>query len=310
MAKGTVQSKEAETPPKKGTAKGPKAYSDGHPLDQVHYREYKIILRPERFTKPTGFHDFAKLVHHGTAELDLAYFADHTNAEHQIRTVVFFDTPKFDLYNNSFILRRRTVYRDGFPAGDSEIVMKFRNADMDLAAGIDVRPAGTDKYRIKFKEELLPLHNEVGGMRSLFSHNCVLAVDAAATEEEPIKNAAAIFPALRRVGISAKRDIDLVNHVAVEEVLADLGEVNFGHGLHAKANVAVWRNRGTLQPLVGEFAYQCKFDRFDELHKKARKRADEFFHMMQTVAADWVQVGATKTRIVYGMSGHGITNRE
>ena len=286
-----------------------KHYSDGHPLDQVHYREYKIILRPERFSTARAFHDFGKLVRHGTAQVDVALFTEHVAEEHQIRAVVFFDTPKFDLYNNSFILRRRTVYQDGFPAGESEVVMKFRHADMDLAAGIDVRPAGTHTYRIKFKEELLPLRNDVGGMRSLFSHNCVLSVEPTPVEV-PMKNAAALFPALRRIGISAKRDIDLVNRVAVEEVLADIGELHFGHGLQAKANVAVWRNRGTMEPLVGEFAFQCKFQRSDELHKKARQRADEFFTTMQNVADDWVMVGATKTRIVYGLSGHAITNHE
>jgi len=295
--------------PAKGRENSKRTYSDGHPLDEVHYREYKIILHGERFMDPSGFHDFGKLVRHGASQMDIAFFTDHATADHQLRAVVFFDTPKFDLYNNSFILRRRTIYKDGFPAGESEIVMKFRNADMDLAAGIDVRPAGERQYRIKFKEELLPLRNDLSGMRSLFSHNSVVSVEAA-TVETPLKKAAALFPALRHVGLSAKREIDLVNHVAVEEVLADLGELNFGHGLHAKANVAVWRDRGTLKPLVAEFGYQCKFQRYDELHKKARHRADEFFTRMQTVAADWVQLGATKTRIVYGLSGRSITNHE
>ena len=30
-------------------------YSDGHPLDEVHYLECKIILKPDRFTSKQGF---------------------------------------------------------------------------------------------------------------------------------------------------------------------------------------------------------------------------------------------------------------
>ena len=30
-------------------------YSDGHPLDDVHYLECEIILKPDRFTSRQGF---------------------------------------------------------------------------------------------------------------------------------------------------------------------------------------------------------------------------------------------------------------
>ena len=36
--------------------------SDGHPSDSVHYREYKLILRPDRFTSHEALHEFSKLV--------------------------------------------------------------------------------------------------------------------------------------------------------------------------------------------------------------------------------------------------------
>jgi hypothetical protein len=284
-------------------------YSDGHPLDEVHYREYKIILKPDRFTTPRGFHDFAKLIRHAASELDVALYSDHRDAEPQIREVVFYDTGKFDLYNHAFILRRRSLFRSGFETQHPELVLKFRHPDMELAAEVDVRPVDSPHYEIKFKEELLPMRNGLGGMRSLFSHNCVLSL-VAGDVDEPLRHAVSLFPALRRVGISVRKQLDLVNHVTVEEVLSDLGELNFGHGLHAKANVAVWRNRGTLAPLCGEFAFQCKFRRYDELHKKARHRADEFFRLAQSTASEWVSLDTTKTGIVYGLGGHSISNHE
>jgi hypothetical protein len=84
---------------------------------------------------------------------------------------MFLDTADFRLYNHAFILRRRIRYIDGFPAGDPEIVFKFRHPDVQKAAELDVRPNIAGNYRIKFKAETLPLKDQVGGYRNLFSHN-------------------------------------------------------------------------------------------------------------------------------------------
>ncbi len=37
-------------------------YSDGHPVDEVHYLESKIILKGDRFTSVESFREFSKLV--------------------------------------------------------------------------------------------------------------------------------------------------------------------------------------------------------------------------------------------------------
>ena len=50
-----------------------------------------------------------------------------------IREVLFLDAADFRLYNNSFILRRRIRYRDGFPAGEPEIVFKLPAPDIQKA---------------------------------------------------------------------------------------------------------------------------------------------------------------------------------
>ena len=87
----------------------------------------------------------------------------------RIREVLFFDTADFRLYNNAFILRRRIAYEDGFPVGEPEIVFKFRHPDIQTAAQLDVRPNIAGKYKIKFKTEALPLRDQIGGFRRLFS---------------------------------------------------------------------------------------------------------------------------------------------
>ncbi len=290
------------------TPAGTRTYSDGHPLDQVHYREYKLILKPTRFTSAQSFADFARLVRHAAEQLDVALFREE-RAESQIREVLFLDTPGFDLYNGKFILRQRTTYKNGWPLDEHEIVLKFRHPDMDTAAAVDVRPAGPLSHLVKFKEELLPLRDGLGGLRSLFSHNCTLS-ETLALRDRPFQEAATLFPALRRLPVAPDAPIRLVNGMPAEEVLADIGEVHFGHGLKAKANVAIWRDRGPQTPLVGEFAFQCKFERYEELHHKAKRRSEEFFGTLQLAARDWVQLDATKTGVIYARGSAAVTNRE
>jgi hypothetical protein len=57
-------------------------------------------------------------------------------------------------------------------------------------------------------------------------------------------------------------------------------------------------------PLVGEFSFQAKFDRRDELHARAKQRCEEFFVSLQRRARDWVSLGTTKTGVVYRLKGN------
>ena len=234
--------------------------------------------------------------------------ADQRPRAHNVREVLFYDTGRFDLYNNSFILRTRRFFRDGWPQPEHELTFKFRHPDVNVAAAVDVGPRITCGHEIKFKEELLPLRKGVGGIRSLFSHNSVL--DSPAVTLAALGDIARVFPALRRLEVRPKARLDLVNRMAVEEVFADLGQLHFGHGLKAKMTLAVWRNRGTQTPLVGEFGFQCKFERYNELHHKAKKRSEDFFKRIQHVARKWAWLGTTKTAIVYGLGRTAPKNRE
>src|ERR1700694_5622447 len=102
-------------------------YSDGHPLDDVHYLECKIILKGDRFDSKKGFIDFAKLVSRAAEKADIDLSTSHLEgARPEIREVVFLDTADFRLYNHAFILRRRITYEDGFPVGDTEVGFKLR----------------------------------------------------------------------------------------------------------------------------------------------------------------------------------------
>jgi hypothetical protein len=278
-------------------------YSDGHPLDTVHYLESKLILKPDRFVAPATFHDFGKLVRGAAETLDIDFSIEGFNdLGPRIREVVFVDTKDFSLYNNAFILRRRIVYEDGFPVGNPEIVFKFRHPDLQTAAEMDVRPNILGEYLIKFKTEALPLKNKIGGYRLLYSHNVQFEL-LREMHRASMPELAELFPALSRLKRSTKR-VDLVNHTIVEEVLQDLGVLDFGKGVTAKANAMLWRQRGDHKLLIGEFAFECKFKRFDDLHEKALERVRRFFILLQETANDWISLGTTKTGIVYCLKGN------
>jgi hypothetical protein len=281
----------------------PGTYSDGHPLDTVHYLESKIILKPDRFVAPPTFRDFGKLVRQAAEKLDIDFsIADFKELRPRIREVIFLDTKDFSLYNNSFILRRRITYKDGFPVGNPEIVFKFRHPDLQTAAEMDVRPNVLGEYQIKFKTEALPLKEKIGGCRLLYSHNVEFELQRE-MHGTSIAALAEFFPALSILKKSAKK-VALVNHTIVEEVLQDLGTLDFGKGVIAKSNAALWRERGDHKLLIGEFAFECKFKRFDDLHEKTLARVKRFFILLQEIAGDWISLGTTKTGIVYRLKGN------
>jgi hypothetical protein len=281
-------------------------YSDGHPLDDVHYLECKIILKPDRFTSKQGFVNFAKLVRRAAEKADVDLSTDHLDGQRpQIKEVVFLDTKDFRLYNNAFILRRRITYEDGFAIGDPEIVFKFRHPDMQKAAELDVRPHIPGVYKIKFKAEALPLKDALGGIRVLFSHNAEFGLSQIkAADRVSMGTLVHLFPCLAPLKISATDSVELVNQTIVEEVLVELGKLDFGKGVIAKCDAALWRARGDHGALIGEFSPQAKFDKRDELHPKVKRRSEDFFASLQNIARNWVSLGTTKTGIVYRLKGN------
>ena len=292
----------------------PGAYSDGHPLDTVHYFECKLILKPDRLTSPPTYHDFGRLAGRVAKDLDLGFSTSaFKGLRPRIREVVFLDTKDFELYNNAFILRRRIAYKDGFPIGEPEVVFKFRHTDLQLAAETDVRPHILGDHRVKFKVQAMPLKEKLGGVRMLFSHNVQFVRSAIGMGKENVDNMdqlIELLPVLARVRKTPNEKIHLVSNTIVEEVLQDIGMLDFGDGLGCKANVAIWRTRGEHRPLIGEFAYQFRFQDREKLSKDALRRAEAFFISLQFSAEEYIALNCTKTATVYRLLGNAPKSHE
>jgi len=284
----------------------PGRYADGMPFNEVQYLECKIILRPNHFTSRKSFFDFAKVMRRPAEEAGVDFSVDgFANTPLQIREVLFLDTADFRLYNNAFILRRRIPYWEGFPVGDPEIVFKFRHPDIQKTAEMDVRPNIQGDFRIKFKAEVLPLKDRLGGMRILFSHNAEFGLSALEEgDHSSLETIIHMLPALSSLKRSPGEQVDLVGGTIVEEVLQDIGTLDFGAGITAVPNVALWRSRGEHRPLIGELAFQIKFKRREDLNDQALRRAEAFFLRVQDAAKDWIALGATKTGVVYRLKGN------
>jgi hypothetical protein len=305
-----LSKKEAVTPSWVGRVPQlkPGRYADGMPIHSPEYICCKLILRPNKFHSRESFFDFGKVFKEPAKEHGVKYAVDGFLSQPvKIREVLFIDTDDFRLYNNAFILRRRIPYKDGFPIGEPEIVFKFRHPELQMCAETDVRPNILGDHRVKFKVQALPLKEKLGGIRLLFSHNVQFTRGAIGMGRENIRDMDAlidVLPVLGRVRKTPKEEIHLVSNTIVEEVLQDIGILDFGDGLTCKANVAIWRTRGEHRPLIGEFAYQFRFQDRDKLSKDALRRTEAFFISLQYAAEDYINLGATKTATVYRLLGN------
>ena len=175
------------------------AYSDGHPLDEVHYLECKLILKPDNFTSVKSFRQCSDLVRRAAEDCEVGFDTSlFAGQRPQIREVVFLDTPDFQLYNNAFILRRRVTYENGFPVGEPEMVFKFRHPDLQAAAEMDVRPSIPGQHVMKFKAEALPLKDKLGGFRLLYSHNVEFPLERRPGTARPCARSSRLCPRCRR----------------------------------------------------------------------------------------------------------------
>jgi hypothetical protein len=168
-----------------------------------------------------------------------------------------------------------------------------------------VRPNIAGKYRIKFKAEALPLKNEVGGYRILYSHNCQFGLSQMHDADKmSMATLVKVFPALGKLQKESDEKLSLVNGGIVEEVLLPLGQLDFGKGLVGKCDIGLWRTRGEHKSLVGEFAFQVQFARREDVAEKQKKLAAQFYISLQNDVADWLALGVTKTGMVYRLNGN------
>jgi hypothetical protein len=215
------------------------------------------------------------------------------------RTVIFYDTNKFDLYINNFVLRKRiSLARDH--SAHQTLVFKFRHPDRRTTESVDPRPAAEIPHTVRFKEQLLPSLHDNGGIRRIFWHGCKI-LEPCELDNVPYARIADIFPALRHREIKPDPDARLkaVNDSIMDENLLEIGTLTFGADISAKALISLWRFKPEQRVLTGEFSFQIKYDPGTISEGPITSLSESFYLELQSRLSGWTAGGSTKVHQLY-----------
>jgi hypothetical protein len=170
----------------------------------MYYKKFKLPLDRRRLADPKGLAEIWDIVRRAADVTDVGLSESDSPKQMRVRTVIFYDTNKFDLYRDNFVLRKRiSLARDD--SSHQELVFKFRHPDRHTTESVDPRPVAEIPHTVRFNEQVLPsLHNN-RGIRRIFWHGCKI-LEPWRLENVPYGRLAEAFPALRRRGADPDRD--------------------------------------------------------------------------------------------------------
>lgn len=272
------------------------------PESLVTHREFKLLLKPEKFPKRRSVLEFNQLLQ-STAEKLGVHYEPVESLDSQLRIVQFYDTKNEDLRKNKLIFRIRQIREGGWPDESWELTFKCRADAYDKAAAFDTDTTMTNMQRKKFKEELIR-GDEPGSMKSIFSNNVIVEYPDIKMDF-PLSRLANALPHLKTLGLNPDETMSIVKGAKVFELQSTLGNLSFGHGVNATASLAVWARPvpDRFEPLVAEFGFSTHIHERDEKEQKGQAAADAFFKALQVPLHDYLYEGTTKTALIYGDEG-------
>ena len=268
----------------------------------ITHREFKLLLKPERFLTREALLEFNKLLGEIAAKLKVRY-ETFDPIDSQLRVVQFYDTADEALRRNDLIFRIRQLRQGGWPDESWEVTFKLRAPELAKASGFDNSSTFTTLQQKKFKEEILR-GDVLGTMESIYSNNCILE-SPALNVDVPLAKLIEAFPHLKGLNLNPNETMSIVNGAKVFEIEAKLGNLFFGKHIAATATLAVWAHPvpDRFEPLIAEFGWSYH-PLGDGKATKGDKAADEFFKAIQLPLADWIAAGTTKTALIYGDKGN------
>jgi hypothetical protein len=269
---------------------------------EITHREFKLLLKPERFPTRRALLDFNKLLAQIAAKLEVRY-EPFDPIDSQLRVVQFYDTPDQTLRRNDLIFRIRQLRQGGWPDDSWEVTFKLRAPELAKASGFDSSSAFTMLQKKKFKEEILR-GDVLGTIKSIYSNNCIVE-SPDVNAEVPLEKLAEAFPHLQGLNLNLDQQMSIVNGAKVFEIEAKLGNLFFGKRITATTTLAVWARPvpDRFEPLVAEFGWSYH-PVGEGKQTKGDKAADDFFKAIQLPLKDWIAAGTTKTALIYGDKGN------
>jgi hypothetical protein len=263
-------------------------------------REFKLLIKPQgldRLTRITALSDQIL----SFCKKNKVEFFHLDNAATGLRNIYFYDTPGEDFRRNNIILRVRESRQNIWVDDWCEVALKCRTDDLVKARQFDPSPKKSIKSRLRLKEEILR-GDRIGTARSIYSNNAILdAVPIDSLFDRSLASVAKFFPGLITLPIDKKAPVRVVGGRTnkILEASLPIGNLVFGDGVQAHCEFAIWM-RSVGDPIVGELTFSYRVNDANRDQAKAHKRADQFFKKLQIELANWLEIGSTKTALVYG----------
>jgi hypothetical protein len=266
----------------------------------VTNREFKLLIKPQgldRRSKITKLSEqFLQFCHKNKVD-----FFHIDNATTGLRNIYFIDTPGEHFRQNNIILRVREYRQNVWIDDWCEVTLKCRTHKLEDSFKFDPKPKKKIKVRMRLKEEILR-GDGLGSKRVIYSNNAILdAVPIDSIFDRSYASLIDFFPSLATLDIDPRKPIRIVGGRTnkILEACLPLGNLQFSAGVQAHCDIAIWM-KSVGDPIVGELAFSYRVNDENREAIKAHKCADKFFKMLQIELKDWLEVGSTKTALVYG----------
>jgi len=270
------------------------------PKQGITNREFKLLIKPQGLDRRSRITTLSDQILQFCKKSKVEFF-HLDNATTGLRNIYFYDTPGEDFRRNNIILRVRESRQNIWVDDWCEVTLKCRTGDLKKSHEFDPSPKKTIKSRLRLKEEILR-GDTIGTSRAIYSNNAILdAVPIDSLFEKSLASVAKYFPGLTALPIDKKSPIRIVGGRTnkILEACLPIGNLVFGDGVQAHCEIAIWM-KSVGDPIVGELAFSYRVNDANRGQEKAHRRADKFFKKLQIELASWLEIGSTKTALVYG----------
>ncbi|MBU3601090.1 hypothetical protein [Polynucleobacter sp. AM-25C3] len=268
--------------------------------ESITNREFKLLIKPNGLDRRRKITELSDQILQFCKKSKVDFF-HLDNATTGLRNIYFYDTPGEDFRRNNIILRVRESRQNVWVDDWCEVTLKCRAHDLVESSNFDPSPNKKLKSRLRLKEEILR-GDVVGTKRSIYSNNAILdAVPLDDLFDRTLGSATKFFPGLVHLPINKKLPLRIVGGSTnkILEACLPIGNLVFGDGVQAHCDIAIWM-KSVGEPIVGELAFSYRVNDENRAQAKAHKRADKFFKKLQIELADWLEIGSTKTALIYG----------
>ena len=263
----------------------------------VGSREYKVMLKPERFEGTEdeirlAVDDFWQTVGELLEELDIPTEGafDEVKAHRRIR---FFDTAERGLNGRRYILRERIDVE----SEERQVTLKYRHVDRYVAQDRDMDAKNEQDGQSKFEEDVKP------PFVSVFSCSTTVKVDAD-RELRHVEKLMEMFPGLAEEleDIDSSGDLTVVQDFCANELVLVGASVLLGkRDIEAECAMVIWHDDDDVEtpPVCVEFSF--RYENEDEDYRGSVARdAHDVLQALGSRLTDWVHPEpVTKTAFVY-----------